>query len=135
MRESREESNPAQNNLKISSLFTNLNTLLHLFVFVLSYLPQSLCKHTTVYFGFLFLCNMVEISLLNQGYPGCTGVEKLIICSVSLLTPLPPHFLSSCCPYLVSYQNKARHYLFVLQYHSFMCAIHSGLALKSSLFL
>lgn len=133
MRENWEESNPAQNNLKIFSLFTNLNTLLHLFAFVLSYLPQSLCKHTI--FWISFLCDMVEISLLNQGYPGCPGVEKLIICSVSLLTPLPPHFLSSCCPYLVSYHNKARYYLFVWQYRSFMCTIHSGLDLKSSPFL
>lgn len=52
MRENWEESNPAQHNLKSFSLFTKLNALLHLFVFVLNYLPQSLCKHTIFWISF-----------------------------------------------------------------------------------
>lgn len=105
-----------QPGLKTFSLFTSLNILLHLFVFVLTYLLPSLFTLTLL--RLLFSCNMVEISVLNQGYPGCTGVEKLLICSMSLLNPLPPPFLLSCChffsSYLVCYHCKACYYLFSL---------------------
>lgn len=98
MRENWEESNPAQHNLKSFSLFTKLNTLLHLFVFVLSYLPQSLCKHTIFWISFFcatwwkYHCWTRDI-LVAQGLKSSSFVPchssplfPLISCHLAVLT-------------------------------------------------